>query len=349
MPCLGPRPRLHGSKDAPRRIEGMTPICSETPAADGAARRRGRVTAAALGLLAVALTLAPVASAHGGHEHEAVSGLGAWRPELPILAAATVALLLFAQAFVRLRRRGRPDHAPAWRALLFFLGVSFGTLALVSPLDGIGESYLLSGHMLQHVLIGDAVPALVLVALRGPLVFFLLPGFALRRLARLAPLRACLGFLLRPQVSFAFWAASLASWHLPAAYGYALENRTVHDLEHACFFLGGTLVWAQLVDPARRDALRRAGRLGLVVGMLAVGTALSNVLVLAPDPIYVAYAEQPERRLGLTPSADQQVAGLVMMAEQALALGTYCVFLLRGYLRAPAPAPLAADRHPLAL
>ena len=307
------------------------------------------MTAAALGLLAAALVLAPAASARGEREHEAAAGLGAWRPETPVLAAAAVALLLFAQAFVRLRRRDRPDHAPAWRALLFVLGVSLGTLALVSPLDRIGEERLLSAHMLQHVLIGDAAPALVLVALRGPLVFFLLPGSVLRRLARLAPLRAALGFLLRPQVSFALWAASLASWHLPAAYGSALESRTVHDLEHACFFLGGTLVWAQLVDPARRDALRRAGRLGLVVGMLAVGTALSNILVLAPDPIYAAYARQPDRLLGLTPSADQQVAGLVMMAEQVLALGTYCVFLLRGYLRAPAPPSLTGDRHPLAL
>ena len=83
--------------------------------------------------------------------------------------------------------------------------------------------------------------------------------------------------------------------------------------------------------------------------MLAVGTALSNVLILAPDPIYAAYASQPRRLLGLTPSADQQVAGLVMTAEHLLALGTYCAFLLRGYLRAPVPAPLADDRHPLAL
>ena len=307
------------------------------------------MTAPALGLLVVTLALAPAAFAHGGGAPEAAGRLGVWRPEPSILAAAAVLLLLFAQAFIRLRRRGRPDHASAWRALLFAAGLSLGTLALVSPLDGIGEEYLLSGHMLQHVLIGDAAPALVLVAVRGPLVFFYLPGFALRRLARLLPLRAALRFLLRPQVSFAFWAVSLASWHLPAAYGYALENRTVHDLEHVCFVFGGTLVWAQLVDPARRGALRRAGQLGFVVGMLALGTVLSNVLILAPDPIYAAYAHKPDRLLGLAPSADQQVAGLVMMAEQVLALGTYCVFLVRGYLRAPAPPPLAGDRHPLAL
>jgi hypothetical protein len=46
------------------------------------------------------------------------------------------------------------------------------------PLDEAGDGYLLSAHMLQHVLIGDAAPALALVALRGPLLFFLLPALS---------------------------------------------------------------------------------------------------------------------------------------------------------------------------
>jgi hypothetical protein len=79
-----------------------------------------------------------------------------------VLGGAALALLLFGQAFVRLRRRGgattRHGAAPALRD-----GVAVATLALVSPLDAMG-SYLLSAHMLQHVLIGAAVPALILVA-----------------------------------------------------------------------------------------------------------------------------------------------------------------------------------------
>ena len=108
----------------------------------------------------------------------------AWDPAPAILAGAGLTLLLFARAFVRLRRLGRTDHAPWSRLLFFLLAVTLGTLALVSPLDEIGDTYLLSGHMLQHVLIGDVAPALALVALRGPLLFFVLPRCVVRPLAR---------------------------------------------------------------------------------------------------------------------------------------------------------------------
>ena len=102
-----------------------------------------------------------------------------------ILIGTALALVLFVQAFVRLRRR-RPDHAPWNRALLFAAGLALLVLPLVSPLDHLGDEELLSAHMLQHVLIGDAAPALLLVAVRGPLA--LLPAAALPAAsARLVP------------------------------------------------------------------------------------------------------------------------------------------------------------------
>jgi hypothetical protein len=45
-----------------------------------------------------------------------------------VLAPAGVALLLFASAFVRLRRRGRRDHASWFRAALFLGAVTALTL-----------------------------------------------------------------------------------------------------------------------------------------------------------------------------------------------------------------------------
>ena len=90
---------------------------------------------------------------------------------LPVVAAA-VAALLFAQAAVRLRRRGRPDLAGWDRAALFGLGLALTLVALVSPLDRIAEDSLLSAHMAQHVLLGDAAAALLVVAVRGPLLVF---------------------------------------------------------------------------------------------------------------------------------------------------------------------------------
>lgn len=256
-----------------------------------------------------------------------------WTFEPAALTGAGVALALFAQAFARLRRRGRRDHASWDRAALFLGGIVLATLALVSPLDEVGDRYLLSAHMLQHVLLGDAAPALVLVALRGPLLVFLLPAAALGPLARLRPLRAALTHLLHPRASLAAWAAVVAAWHVPAAYDYALGHQAVHDLEHVSFLLAGLLVWTQLVDPGRRGVPTIGGRLACAAVLFWLGTVLSDVLIFSFRPLYPAYADQPDRLLSLSPVRDQQLAGLVMTVEQLLTLGTCAAILLRPWLR----------------
>jgi putative membrane protein len=263
--------------------------------------------------------------AHAGHHGSIAS---AWEAPVAVLLGAALAVALFGQAFVRLRRRGRKDHAGWDRAALFALAVALGTLALVSPLDYIGEEYLLSAHMLQHVVIGDLAVALAVVALRGPLTFFLLPAVVLGRLAKLDWLRSGLRVLLDAKVAFVLWAVVIAAWHVPAAYDYALTHQVVHDLEHLSFVVVGTLVWIQLVDPARRRELGLTGKLALAIALFAAGQILADVLIFAMRPLYPSYADQPDRLLGFSPLQDQRLAGLVMMGEQLLTLGTFVALLL---------------------
>jgi cytochrome c oxidase assembly factor CtaG len=245
-----------------------------------------------------------------------------WDPAPAVLAGAGITLVLFVRAFVRLRRRGRADHAGWSRLALFAVAVAVGTLPLVSPLDEIGDSYLLSGHMLQHVLIGDAAPALALVALRGPLFFFLLPRFVLRRLH---PLRRVFAFFLRPAVAVSIWVVVIAAWHVPAAYDSALPHQTVHDLEHLSFIVAGVLVWMQIVDPARRRRLRVTQRFGVMLALSAAGAVLAGVLVFSPVQLYPAYVGG----FGIAPLLDQQLAGIVMLAEQVASLGLCACLLAR--------------------
>ena len=253
-----------------------------------------------------------------------------WSISVPVLVYAGLALVLFGQAFARLRARGRADHAPGWRLAVFSAGLLLLVLALVSPVSTVGERYLLAGHMLQHVVVADLAPALLVLAVSGPLLFFLLPAPVLRLLARAGPLRGGLRLLLVPWVAIALWAATIALWHVPSLYELALRSQLVHDLEHLTFFGAGLLVWYQLLDPARRHGLTRAGRLGFAVALFAAGQVLAMVLLFSFRPLYSAYAQEPERLLGLSPLADQRVAALVMMAEQTIVLGTLAAWLLLG-------------------
>ena len=252
----------------------------------------------------------------------------AWDFSTPVLAAAFVGTLLFGHAFVKLRRRGRTDLAGWDRLVLFGAGILLGTLPLISPLDTAGDRFLISAHMLEHVLIGDAAPALLLLAVRGPLIFFMIPDYSLRWFARFRALRSFLGFLLRPAVSLCLWALVIGAWHIPAAYDYALGHPEVHDFEHLTFVIVGLLVWSQLIDPARRGALSVLGRFVFAGALFGLGQILSGVLLLS-HTLYPAYVAQPVRLFGLSPLKDQQLAGLVMMAEQMLTLGVCALLLVR--------------------
>jgi putative membrane protein len=248
----------------------------------------------------------------------------AWSLDPVALAAAAAAIGFFLQGWIRLHRR-RPELAPWTRIPLFVAGVAVVLLGLLSPLDTIAEEYLQSAHMLQHVLIADLGIALTLVAVRGPLSLFFLPRDLLAPLARSRRLRASLSFLLRPVVA-------------------ALEQPLVHRLEHLSFVLVGLLVWTLIVDPAGHGRLGLNGRIGLIMLLFWAGQLLAYVFVFGFEPYYDVYAEQPERLLGLSPLTDQRLAGVVMMAEQALTLGVALMLLVLAARRsratqAPTPEP----------
>lgn len=260
--------------------------------------------------------------------------IGAWTPEPAVLAGIVVALALFGRGFLALRRRGRRDHAGWTHAVPFVLGLVVLGVALMSPLDAAGDDYLLSAHMLQHVLIGDLAPALLVLGVRGPLTLFLLPASALRRLASLTWLRRALSFLLSPKPSFLAWLLALGIWHVPAIYDAALARPWLHELEHASFFAAGLLVWSLLIDPARRGELDVRGRILYAGALVATAHLFIHPVLLSDKTFYPAYASQSHRLLGLSPLSDQHWAALVMTAEQLLTLGVFLLLLLRpGFAR----------------
>ena len=250
-----------------------------------------------------------------------------WSFDPALLGAAGLALAMYARAFLCLRRRGRRDHAQIMNALLFAGGIAAGIFALISPLEALADDTLLSAHMAQHLLIGDVAPLLLVLGSRGPIPLFLLPPTLLRRAARLTSLRRLLTLLLRPRVSLAVWAGTLAAWHVPQAYDSALAHPLVHQLEHASLFLGGLLLWSQIVDPTRRRRLTPGRRAACAMLALLAGMVLTEVL-LGTRPLYAQYANAVDRPFGLTQTTDQTWAGLLMMAEQLVTLGSAAALLL---------------------
>ncbi len=205
-----------------------------------------------------------------------------------------------------LARRGTP--VPGWRQASFATSLALLLVALVSPVDKLGEEDFFFMHMLQHVLLGDLAPLAFVAGLTGPL---LRPVLAI-------PVFDHLRVLAHPFVALPLWAISLYAWHLPVLYQAALHHDVVHALEHACFFSFGALMWAPLVEvlPAP-EWFGTGAKLAYIVGVRLVATVLGNVFIWGGSAFYDVY-DTGHDYLGLSPDADQSLAGSLMMLEGSL-------------------------------
>jgi cytochrome c oxidase assembly factor CtaG len=224
---------------------------------------------------------------------------------LPVAAVAAVALLYARRAWT-LRCRGRP--LPVAKVAAFAAALLVLVLAVVSPVDTIGENRLFSVHMAQHLLIGDLAPLLLVLGLSGPLLRPLLAARPLQRLRVLS----------HPLLALPLWALAFSVWHLPRLYDAALRSDLVHSFQHLCFFLGGSLLWTSLLGllPGPRWFGPGARLLGLGF-VWAVGVPLANVFIWSSRPYYPPYVEAP-RAWGLSALGDQRAGGGVMLVEMML-------------------------------
>ena len=234
---------------------------------------------------------------------------------LPVALYAAVYLRRFAAA--RVEAGGRGAGLP--QALAFGGAMVVLLIAVASPLDALGERYLFSAHMVQHVLLGDIAPLLVLLGLSRVIM-----RPATRRLARL---ERALGRLAHPASAIAVWLGLIYLWHVPALYDAAIEHPALHALEHASFFTAGLALWWPLVQPVpMRRRLRGLGSLAYIAVAKAGLAALGLYLVWSSTVAYPFYESVP-RISGLSAIEDQNVGGAIMMVEQSIVL-VICFFAL---------------------
>jgi putative membrane protein len=127
-----------------------------------------------------------------------------------------------------------------------------------------------------------------------------------------------LRFLAHPLVALPIWTVNLFLWHLPYLWEGALRHEAVHALEHACFFTAGAIMWSAVVEVLPGpEWFGTAAKMGYVAAVRTVSTILANVLLWAGTPFYDLY-EQAHRPWGLSASADQGIAGGIMLVEGSL-------------------------------
>jgi cytochrome c oxidase assembly factor CtaG len=264
----------------------------------------------------------------------------AWSLEPSVLVGVLAISLAYGKGWRRARRPGEP-HPPGFgRLALFVLSMLCVLVALVSPLDSL-SSDLMVMHMIQHVLLLDLMPILLILSLTK--------GILRPITRRLTTIERRAGFFGSPVFAVLFYVGMMWLWHTPAMYDLALEHEgTVHVLEHICFSAAGTLYWWHLLSPIR--SRMRLGGMGpvlyMVVTKLLVGF-LGVILAFAPHSIYPWYEHHPDY-WGLTPGVDQNVAGLVMALEQSIVMGIALVWLFTRMLTESEREAQRAERYEVA-
>jgi cytochrome c oxidase assembly factor CtaG len=227
-----------------------------------------------------------------------------------------LAEVLYVRAVRILRRRGY--DVPAWQQVAWHVGVALTAVALLGPLDPLGEE-LLVAHMGQHLLIADLAAPLLLVGLRSPVYAFLLPRPVLVPLARARPLRAAFRFLRRPLVAIPVWVLTLYGWHFGFMFEGALENDLVHVLQHQSFVLASLLVWWSVIEPKRRRLPGDLWKVPYLLGARVAGMFLGMAFIIMRSPAYEQYARSAPDH-GWSPLTDQQVAGGMMLGLDLLVM-----------------------------
>jgi putative membrane protein len=214
--------------------------------------------------------------------------------------------------------RWRRAEASVGRLVLFASGMLCVAAAIVSPLDRLAEQ-LLAMHMVQHLLLLDLAPILVIL---GFTKVILRPATK-----RLMPIEKGAGFLAHPAFAVVFYAGAMWIWHVPALYDAALESAPLHVLEHLILAAAGGLYWWHVLSPIRpRVPLTGLSGAAYMVSTKVLLGILGVVLTFAPESFYAFYEEQP-RSWDLSAEEDQALAGAIMAIEQSIVMGIALAYL----------------------
>jgi putative membrane protein len=224
--------------------------------------------------------------------------------------------LAYAGRVRTLGRQSRP--VPGWRQACFYGGILTIGVAL-SSLGGDSQE-LLTAHMVEHLLLGDVAALLIVLGLTGPLIAPILRIELFNRLRILA----------HPLIAFPLWAIDLYVWHLPVFYEAALRNTGVHALQHAMFLGLGINMWMCLFGPLPMPSwFGNLAKLAYIVAVRLMGTVLGNVFLWSGTVFYPFYT-RGDAVWRVSPIADQNLAGAVMMVEESiLTLCLFCWLFLR--------------------
>lgn len=247
--------------------------------------------------------------------------LRSWPRDPWLVAMLVLTATVYVRGWYMLQRRDAQrwhgGHVAAFVGELLMVFV-----ALASPIEAFAP-LLLQIHMVQHILLMMAAPALLWL---GAPLFPLLCGLPRTiRITCIAPLfrsrrlRRLFERLTHPVFAWVLFVGATWFWHIPQMYELALRSSFWHYSQHICFFGTGLLFWYPVIRPYPS---RPRWSMWLLFPYLIFAdvqnTVLSALLTFSDRVLYPHYTQVP-RFWELTALEDQATAGVIMWVPGSLA------------------------------
>ncbi|MGH9466787.1 MAG: cytochrome c oxidase assembly protein [Terriglobales bacterium] len=261
-----------------------------------------------------------------------------WTLQPEVIAGVAALATAYFAAYYLTGAAKKPWHF--WpRAATFLFADAVLLLALISPLDALGDKYLFSAHMVQHLLLLEVVAPLWVLGLPVPVA---------RRLLRLPLLGAIERRVRNPRVSWPIGFATLAFWHIPYFYDLTLASTGLHAFEHISFLVSAFIFWWPVISPLADHRMPTVTSIFYLFGRMTANLMLGVLIAAAPVGIYAAYAHRVlPLPFGLTPRLDKELGGYLMWLPSLLidvaAVPLFLVLLFKPAEAQPLAPPAATD------
>ena len=248
-----------------------------------------------------------------------------------VFLVGVVVVAVHARGARALARRSTPERnvLRSRRLLLSYAGIALAVVSVCSPLEFWSMQYFWV-HMLQHISVMLAAPALYVAGAPTLALVHAVPVGPRRRLLRfvnLSPharaLRGAIHFITSTTFAIVAFNLVMLLWMLPGPFDFVMKSETLHiGLMLSSFFVTGILFWAKIISSypfkAIEEPLKKAGAL-LVTNLVMTIVAMAiSIFTSTPDyrfpPMMMVMGSvvMPMTTVTMNRLADQQIGAAIL-------------------------------------
>ncbi len=227
------------------------------------------------------------------------------------------------------------------RSVYFFLGILLIIISVASPLHFLGENYLMSAHMISHV---------ILLLIASPLLVAGLPEIKTKKITRFSQ-----SFVKRPWIPWMAGVCMMWFWHIPIVFNHLFNSSNVtvgnepafslialQNFHQISLIIAGIVFSWPIIGPVKTARLFPLNAVLYLSGACIFCSILGLLITFAPVGVYSVYVHVQDRFgllnsirniNGISMLIDQQVAGLIMWVPGCLIYLSASMFLLMKWFK----------------